>query len=94
MRELDSQTRPALAPRVRLRDDPVTGEPVLLYPEGFLELNETAYAIASLCDGSKTVTELVAALAAEYEAEPAEVEPDVLECLRDLRQRNLVVFQP
>jgi len=85
--------RPALAKRVRLRDDPVTHQPVLLYPEGLLELNETAHAIVALCDGVRTVTQIVESLAAEYEAQATDVAPDVLECLRDLRQRNLIAFE-
>ncbi len=89
----DLQSRPALAQRVRLRDDPVSGQPVLLYPEGLLELNETAHAIVAQCDGAKTIAQIVDALAAEYEAAAEDVSPDVLECLRDLRARNLIVFQ-
>jgi pyrroloquinoline quinone biosynthesis protein D len=92
MGDPDLNSRPALAPRVRLRDDPVTGEPVLLYPEGLLILNETAHGIASRCDGARSVAEIVAALAAEYETAEDDLRADVLECLRDLRLRNLIVF--
>ncbi len=35
---------------------------VLLYPEGVVKVNETAAAILKLCDGLRTVEELVAKL--------------------------------
>ena len=42
---------PTLARQVRFRLDPVSAEPVLLYPEGVLVLNETAADIVQRCDG-------------------------------------------
>jgi coenzyme PQQ biosynthesis protein PqqD len=88
------QLRPALAPRVRLQTDPVTGEPVLLFPEGLLVLNPTAYEIVSRCDGVANVESIVAALAEEYDASAGELANDVAACLSDLRARQLLVFSP
>ena len=81
-----------IAPGVRLQTDNATGEPVLLYPEGILQLNETAHAIVERCDGLTSVTSIVAALAAEYEISEDELARDVNECLDDLQQRNLIAF--
>ncbi|HEX3420835.1 MAG TPA: pyrroloquinoline quinone biosynthesis peptide chaperone PqqD, partial [Candidatus Udaeobacter sp.] len=64
---LDS-ARPSLAKGVRLQIDSITGKSVLLYPEGVVELNETAREILSRCDG-RTVGEIVCELAEEYEAD-------------------------
>ena len=89
---LDLQSRPALGSRARLQADPVTGEPVLLYPEGLLQLNETAHAVLSRCEGRATVNEIVASLADEYEADADTLRADVLECLAQFRERGLVVF--
>jgi len=90
----DLQSRPALAPRVRLQTDPVTGEPVLLYPEGILILNPTAQAIVERCDGARTVGQLVAGLQQEYEADEETLRRDLLDTLGDLKQRQLIVFSP
>lgn len=90
---IDPNSRPARAPGVRLQLDKVTGEPVLLYPEGVLELNDTAHAILNLCNGATTVDEIVAALAAEYDVEEEILRNDALECLSDLLQRHLIVLQ-
>lgn len=92
MTPLDLQSRPALAPGARLQIDRVTGEPVLLYPEGILELNTTSQAILERCDGRATVEEICARLAEAYEVEAAELREDVLECLREMLQRQLLVL--
>ena len=83
-----------IAPGVRLETDKVSNEPVLLYPEGILQLNETAQAIVERCNGLTTVTGIIAALAAEYEISEEELARDVAECLDDLQQRNLIAFAP
>ena len=38
MKPIDAQSRPALAPGTRLQTDRVTGDPVLLSPEGILKM--------------------------------------------------------
>ncbi len=89
---IDPQARPALGGRVRLQTDPVSGEPVLLYPEGLLQLNETAHAVLSRCDGKATVEEIVVSLADEYEADAGMLRADVLECLAHFQQRQFVTL--
>jgi pyrroloquinoline quinone biosynthesis protein D len=84
--------RPTMARGVRLQIDSNTGKNVLLYPEGIVELNETAHAILSLCDG-RTLVEITQALAEEYEADVNAMAADVRETLSDLQQRKLVEFK-
>ena len=88
------ERRPIFAPGVRLQTDAATGQAVLLYPEGILQLNETAHAIVRCCDGLTTVTQIVAALAAEYEISESELQSDIDACLDDLQQQQLIVFAP
>jgi len=89
---LPEQSRPRLARGVRLQADPKTGQPVLLFPEGVLFLSETAKDILARCQGGETIAELVASLAQEYDVDRATLRQDVLDCLGDLYQRNLVIF--
>jgi pyrroloquinoline quinone biosynthesis protein D len=84
--------RPALAPGVRLQIDTITGEPVLLHPEGIMTLNSTAHEIVRRCEGGATVEAISTALAAEYAVSRDELDGDILECLEDLRRRRLIVF--
>ena len=89
---LDEQSCPALARGVRLQADAKTGEPMLLFPEGVLYLSETAQDVLSRCDGRNAVAVIVSALAEEYAADRDTLHKDVLDCLRDLSERKLVVF--
>jgi pyrroloquinoline quinone biosynthesis protein D len=93
MTPIEPTSRPARAPGVRLQLDKISGEAVLLYPEGVLELNDTAHAILNLCSGTMTVDEIVTALAQEYDVEEETLRADALECLGDLLQRCLIVLQ-
>jgi pyrroloquinoline quinone biosynthesis protein D len=81
--------RPTLARGVRLQTDSKTGNSVLLFPEGILELNETAQQILARCNG-RTVSEIVQALAEEYDADPEILAADVREALADLQRRKLI----
>ncbi len=94
MNAITVESCPSLAPRVRLQLDKISGLPVLLYPEGLLELNETGHAIVQRCDGATPVRALVASLAAEFEAEAAELTADVIAYLADLQQRQLITVTP
>jgi len=84
--------RPSLANGVRLQIDSTTSKSVLLYPEGIVELNETAHEVLSRCDG-RTLGEIISELAEEYEADRAAIAADVNETLEDLQRRKLVEFK-
>jgi coenzyme PQQ biosynthesis protein PqqD len=92
MISMDPQSRPALARGVRLRNDPITGEPVLLFPEGVLPLDATTHDIISRCSGESTVESIILSLADEYEVDHGTVSRDVCECLEQLRRRMLVAI--
>ena len=68
MAEISDAAQPRLGKGVRLQSDPTTGKSVLLFPEGVVELNETAHEILTRCDG-RTVSQIVQMLAEEYEAD-------------------------
>jgi pyrroloquinoline quinone biosynthesis protein D len=84
--------KPKLAGYARLHTDPVTRRPLLLYPEGVLELEETTAAILSLCKGDSTVADITARLVERYEGSPEEIARDVIDCLRALAARGLIQF--
>jgi pyrroloquinoline quinone biosynthesis protein D len=83
--------QPRLAGGVRLEIDGTTGKGVLLFPEGILELNETAQEIVTHCDG-RPLNEIVLGLAQEYDADLEMLAVDVRETLADLQRRKLVEF--
>jgi len=60
-------SRPRLAPHVRLTFDPARQRHVLLTPEVVSVLNGTGATIVGLCDGQRTVADIVAELHGQYD---------------------------
>ena len=89
MPKIADDARPRLARGVRLQIDRTTGKSVLLFPEGIVELNETAQEILIRCDG-RALSDIASALAEDYEADLATLAADVREILADLQRRKLV----
>jgi pyrroloquinoline quinone biosynthesis protein D len=58
---------PKLAPHVRLRFDAARNQSVLLSPESVAVLNRTSADILELCDGRRTLAEIVAELRTRYD---------------------------
>jgi pyrroloquinoline quinone biosynthesis protein D len=82
-------TRPRLVTGARLRYDEVREEHQLLIPEGVVRLNPTAAEVLELCDGERSLDDIVGALSARYEG--ADVRDDVLELVDGMARRGLVV---
>ncbi len=93
MSRVDLNCRPVLAAYVRPKTDPVSGDPILVYPEGVMILNATAHAILVLCDGHATGHDILTALSAQFEVDEPTLRSDVVECLADLVQRNLIILK-
>jgi pyrroloquinoline quinone biosynthesis protein D len=82
-------TRPRLVTGARLRYDEVRQEHVLLIPEGAVRLNPTAAEVLELCDGERSLDDIVGALSARYMG--ADVRDDVVELVEAMAQQGLVV---
>ncbi len=91
---LPHRCRPRLRAGVRRQADRVSGRPVLLYPEGVLLLNPTGAAIVELCDGRRTLEDVVADLAARFAAPPERIHGDVVEYLLRLCQKRILELDP
>ncbi len=85
---------PRLHPKARLQHDDVRGRDVLLYPEGLVVLNATGTAILGLCDGVRSIAQVVAALEQRYGAPAGTVNPDVTAFLDGLAAKGLVTYGP
>jgi pyrroloquinoline quinone biosynthesis protein D len=64
--------RPRLARHVRLTYSPTRQRHILQHPETVVVLNGTGADIVQLCDGQRTVAEIVAELGARYQTVPDE----------------------
>jgi pyrroloquinoline quinone biosynthesis protein D len=81
---------PRFARGVRLREDPVRGGWSLLAPERVLTPNPVAVEVLKLCDGNRSLSEIVDELAARFSVDRARIEADVEALLADLRAKRMV----
>ena len=81
--------RPRLVDGARLQYDDVREEHLLLIPEGAVKLNATAAEVLELCDGERSLDEIVGALSARYDG--SDLGDDVRELIDAMAQRGLVV---
>jgi pyrroloquinoline quinone biosynthesis protein D len=87
MTSLSATTVPRLWRLARLEYDTVRQRHVLLYPEGAVLLNDTGAAILELCDGARTIDDIVSILSERYHTD---VSADVNEYLSQMADRELV----
>ena len=88
---LAEDSRPRLAPGVRLRFDDTRQLWLLLAPERVIETEDPAHDILSRCDGARTVGQIIDELAALYTADRAEIAGDVIALLQELAAKHLVL---
>ena len=82
-------TRPRLVTGARLRYDDVREEHLLLIPEGVVRLNATAAEVLGLCDGERSLDDIVGAVSERYGG--VEVRDDVVELVDAMARRGLVI---
>jgi len=86
---LPDAARPCLLSGVRLKHDDVRGAWVLLAPERALRLDAVGHAILSEVDGETRFDEIVARLAAKYDAPAAQIAGDARAYLISLIERRM-----
>ncbi len=67
-------------------------KPVVLYPEGMIRIQGTGQNILELCDGQRTVQQIVATLAEKYGADPEKIMGDVSSFLEALQNKRIVDY--
>ena len=87
---IEETRRPRLARGVRLKEDKARGGYVLLAPERVLNASPTAVEVLSLCDGERTVADVIDELAKKFSAERARIAADVAALLHELATKRMV----
>jgi pyrroloquinoline quinone biosynthesis protein D len=66
---------------------------ILLNPDDgqYYALDEVSGRVWELCDGSRSVADVVATLAADYDAPRGTIESDVMEFLQEMADESLVL---
>lgn len=75
----DSQLPLAFSPLHRLQWEETQQKHVILYPEGMVELNVPAAEILKLCDGTRTLDDIVRQLERKFETQG--LHDDILELI-------------
>jgi pyrroloquinoline quinone biosynthesis protein D len=66
---------------------------VVLFPEGMIRVQGTGENILELCDGQRTIQEIVATLSGRYgTADPIKITEDVSSFLEALQQKRIVDY--
>jgi pyrroloquinoline quinone biosynthesis protein D len=85
--------KPVLVRNCRMSESPGQTD-MLLMPEGVIKIKGTGRDIIALCDGNKTLNEIIAALKAKYPQAPeAQIQTDALDFLSNLRQKRVLDFK-
>ena len=87
---MNDSLAPRLASRAKLRKDPATGGWVLLFPEGLMNLNESAAAILRLCDGQIPMPGILERLSRNFKTPVPLLEKDVREALDQFQSKGLL----
>jgi pyrroloquinoline quinone biosynthesis protein D len=83
-------SRPVLPRLARLKFDETRQRWVILAPERVLAPDEIAVEILQLCDGARSVAQMIDELAAKYAAERAAIGADVIAMLQDLADKGFL----
>src|SRR6185295_18566289 len=83
-------SRPVLPRHARLKFDETRQLWVILAPERVLAPDEIAVEILQLCDGVRSVDQIIDALAAKYSAPREAIATDVVAMLQDLADKGFL----
>lgn len=88
---VSEQSRPTLPRHVKFRYDETRKVWVILAPERVLAPDEIAVEVLKLCDGIRSVSGMIDALVAKYNAPRDEIGADVIAMLQDLADKGFLV---
>src|ERR1700686_1664955 len=83
-------SRPVLPRHAKLRFDETRQVWVILAPERVLAPDEIAVEVLRLCDGVRSVADMVDQLATKYAAERGAIATDVIAMLQDLADKGFL----
>jgi pyrroloquinoline quinone biosynthesis protein D len=88
--QVDEASRPVLPRHARLKFDESRKVWVILAPERVLAPDEIAVEVLQLCDGVRSVADMIDVLAAKYAAPREDIGTDVIAMLQDLADKGFL----
>lgn len=90
---IDADSKPAMPRHIKMRHDEGRGRWIILAPERLFDPDEIAVEVLKLCDGERSVKDIVTVMAKEYNAPEDEIRADIVAMLQDLSDKGVVVAQ-
>ena len=87
---ISGSSQPVLKSIAVMRRDALRGQWVVLSPERIMTLDEVARAILRLCDGERSVDEIVKNLAKSFHAPEETIKDDVIAFLQELSDQLMI----
>jgi pyrroloquinoline quinone biosynthesis protein D len=87
---VEEASRPVLPRHARLKFDDVRQRWVILAPERVLAPDDISVEILQLCDGARSVSDMIDLLSAKYAAPREAIGTDVLAMLQDLADKGFL----
>lgn len=91
---ITGETVVKLARGVRLREDPVRGQTVLLAPERALALDEIAVAIVKALDGVRSLDAIADDFARQFDAPKNQILGDIITFVEEFSKRRMLDLRP
>lgn len=88
--QVDEASRPVLPRHARLKFDESRQVWVILAPERVLAPDEIAVEVLQLCDGARSVADMIDLLAEKYAAPREDIARDVIAMLQDLADKGFL----
>lgn len=88
--QVDEASRPVLPRHARLKFDESRQVWVILAPERVLAPDEIAVEVLQLCDGARSVADMIDLLAEKYDAPREDISTDVIAMLQNLADKGFL----
>ena len=88
--QVEEASRPVLPRHAKLKFDESRQVWVILAPERVLAPDEIAVEVLQLCDGARSVADVIDLLAAKYAAPREDIATDVIAMLQDLADKGFL----
>lgn len=90
---IDDSSKLAMPRHVKMRHDAGRGRWIILAPERLFDPDEIAVEVLKLCDGERSVGDIVTVMAKEYNAPEDQIRVDIIAMLQDLSDKGVLVAQ-
>ncbi len=90
---VDVSSKLVMPRHIKLRHDTERERWIILAPERLFDPDDIAVEVLKLCDGDRSVNDIVKVMTKEYNAPVDEILSDIITMLQDLSDKGVVIAQ-